>query len=248
MPSSREKIFLKDEAFKGRIVGPEGKNIRFLEEKLHVKLLLDLEPSTLIITSWDPEKREFAKRVIAALLIDGKIFPKRIEEVMDRVKEEWEGEITKIGEAVCRELGLSFPHRRISHVLGKLSFRYSFGQNLLDHSKEVSLILGNMAVELGLSEALGRRIGLLHDIGKALVSKMKSHAMAGMELLSTYGESLEVSNGVGCHHFEVEPITELGSLCHLADALSAGKEGAERESLSIASHQKLLKGQTSFSK
>jgi ribonuclease Y len=186
--------------------------------------------------------------VIETLLLDGKIFPKRIEEVIDRVKQGWDREITKIGEGAFRELGLTFSHPSISHVLGKLSFRYSFGQNLLDHSKEVGLILGNMAVELGLSEALGRRIGLLHDIGKAIVSEEKSHALAGMELLSNYGESPEVSNGVGCHHFEVEPITEIGSLCHLADALSAGKEGARRETLSLASHQKLLKGPTSFSK
>jgi|GEM_PF-2306130 len=223
LPTFSETIPLPDESLRGRIVGPEGKNIRFLEEKLGVKLILDKE---LTLSSLDPEKRFFSKKVLELLLAEGKIFPKKIEEAIEKVSLHLEGEIRKLGETACRELGLSLPHPTISCILGKLSFRYSFGQNLLDHSKEVALILGNLAAELHLSVALGKRIGLFHDIGKALVGPSESHALAGMEFLKAHGESEAVSNGVGCHHFEVEPLTEIGSLCHLADALSAGREGA----------------------
>lgn len=235
LPSFTETVPLLDEALRGRIVGPEGKNIRYLEEKLGVKLVLEKE---LILTSLDPEKRFFSKKVIETLLLDGKIFPKKIDEIIEKVSLHLEGDIRKLGEGACRELGLTLPHPSISHVLGKLAFRYSFGQNLLDHSKEVGAILGSLAVELHLSEAVGKRIGLFHDIGKALVSTKESHALAGMEFLKAHNESEAVSNGVGCHHFEVEPLTQIGSLCHLADALSAGREGARLENMSYFARNK----------
>lgn len=235
LPTFSETIVLTDESLRGRIVGPEGKNIRFLEEKLGIKLILEKE---LTLTSVDPEKRFFSKKVIEMLLLDGKIFPKRIEEVIEKVSLHLEGEIRKVGEGACQELGLSLPHPSISHVLGKLSFRYSFGQNLLDHSKEVATILGSLADELHLSVAVGKRIGLFHDIGKALVGTSSSHAIAGMEFLKAHGESEAVSNGVGCHHFEVEPLTQIGSLCHLADALSAGRGGVRLENMSYFAQKK----------
>ena len=234
-PLFSEIIPVQDETLRRRIVGPEGKNIHFLEEKLGVKLILEKE---LVLTSVDPEKRFFSKKVIESLLEDGKIFPKRIEEVIEKVALHLEGEIRKVGEKACSELGLSLPHPSISHILGKLSFRYSFGQNLLEHSKEVATILGNIAAELHLSVAVGKRIGLFHDIGKALVQSPQSHAIAGMEFLKAHGESEAVSNGVGCHHFEVEPLTQIGSFCHLADAISAGREGARLEHMSVFARKK----------
>ncbi len=219
-------VMLPSDEMKGRIIGREGRNIRLLERELGINILIDDTPGAVVLSGFDPIRKHTAKLVLSELISDGRIHATRIQEAITRQKAEVQKQILKYGEDAALRAGCLDMHPALMTLLGQLSFRYSYGQNILDHSLEVSYLLGLMAAELGLNERLAKRIGLLHDIGKAVSHEVGgSHAMVGYELALRHGESKEVANGIGCHHFEMEPITIEGSLCHGADALSASRPG-----------------------
>jgi ribonuclease Y len=223
---------IDNEEIKGRIVGKEGRNIRTFEELTGTTLLMDESPHSILISCFDPIRREIAQRALRILINDGKIFPTRIEEVVHATKIKVDEIIREKGEEGACKACVTSLHPELIKLLGKLHFRYSLGQNVLDHSIEVSQLLGLIAEEVGGNGNLARRIGLLHDIGKALDElKGKSHAIIGMEWAKKFGEKEEVSNGIGCHHFEIEALTLEGSLCNVADSISAGRTGARLERL-----------------
>jgi ribonuclease Y len=212
---------------KGRVIGREGRNIRMLERELGVNILVDDTPGAIVLSGFDPIRKHLAKLVLTELLQDGRIHPTRIQEVIERQRQEIDRQIHQFGEDAAMRAGAINLHPELMALLGRLKFRFSYGQNILEHSLEVSYLMGLMAEELGLSAPLARRIGLLHDIGKAVSHEVSgSHALIGRDLALKYGESPEVANGIGCHHREIEPITVEGSLCGAADALSASRPGA----------------------
>lgn len=220
------------EDVKAKVVGKEGRNIRTFEELTGTTLLMDDSPHSILISCFDPIRREIATRALKVLIAEGKIYPSRIEEVVHATKSKVEEITLQKGEEGAARAGVFGLHPNLIKLLGKLHFRYSLGQNLLDHSIEVSYFLGLIADELGLKSPLARRIGLLHDIGKAIEEqKGKSHALAGMDFARSHGEPEEVCNGIGCHHFEVEAATLEGSLCHVADSLSASRPGSRQDKL-----------------
>lgn len=229
---SLSTIPLPSDEIKGRIIGREGRNIRALENATGVNFIIDETPSTLLLSGFDPVRKQIAKVALNELILDGRIHPSRIEEAVAKAEQQIEKEIKKAGEEAALQAGAINLHPELIKLLGKLRFRYSYGQNILDHSVEVSHLLGMMAAELGLNQARAKRIGLLHDIGKAVTHEMEgSHATIGYELAKRYGESEEVANGIGCHHQEMPPLTEEGSLCSAADALSAARPGARIEAV-----------------
>jgi ribonuclease Y len=215
---------------KGRIIGREGRNIRALEKACGVTFLLDDTPQAVVISSFDPIRKAIAKMALTELIQDGRIHPTRIEEAVEKATKQMQKLIQQHGQDATLRIGAVNVHPELITLLGKLKFRFSFGQNILDHSLEVAHLLGIMASELNLDSQLAKRIGLLHDIGKAVSHEVQgSHAMIGYDLALKYGESKEVANGIGCHHFELDPITIEGSLCHAADAISASRPGARLE-------------------
>ncbi len=223
-------VSLPSEEMKRRIIGREGRNIRALEQLIGVNFLID--DSAVVISGFDPIRRHIAKTVLTELIHDGRIHPTRIEEIVRRTEKMIEKKIKETGEDAAVRAGVVHLHPHLANLLGKLHFRTSFGQNILEHSLEVSSILGLMASELGLDGALARRIGLLHDIGKAIShEKEGSHALVGYESALKYGEKEEVANGIGCHHDEMPPLTVEGSLCSAADAISGGRPGARNEAI-----------------
>lgn len=223
---------IDDEDIKGKVVGKEGRNIRTFEELTGTTLLMDDSPHSILISCFDPIRREIASKALRILVAEGKIYPSRIEEVVRAMQMKVEEIICQKGEAGAAKAQVFGLHPELIKLLGKLHFRYSLGQNLLEHSIEVSHLLGLIAEEMGLNGSLARRIGLLHDIGKAIdSSKGKSHAIIGMEFAKSCGEREAVYNGIGCHHFEVESKTLEGALCHIADALSASRPGGRQERL-----------------
>lgn len=218
--------------YKKRIVGREGKNIRTFEKITGVDLLMDDLPDSVVISSLDPLKKEIAKQSLQSLLKDGRIHPTRIESVVAQVSLSMKQEILSRGKQAAEKCLVSNLKDSLLNYLGQLSFRYSKGQNILSHSQEVSCLMGMMAAELGLDESVSRRIGLLHDIGKALSQDHEgSHALAGAELALNYGESQQVANGIASHHNEVPFETTEAYLCQVADRLSGGKPGARKELL-----------------
>lgn len=228
---SATTILLPREEMKAWIIGREGRNIRAFERAAGVNLLIEENPGAVTLSSFDPLRKAIAKRALQKLLDEGRIFPARIEEVIEEVEQGIEKEILKKGEDAAVRTGAYPLHPKLYRLLGLLHFRTSLGQNVLDHSIEVAAIMGLFAAELRLDIRLAKRIGLLHDIGKAIShDKEMSHARAGYELARELGETEEVANGIGCHHFEMEPQTVEGSLCHSADAVSAGRPGARSES------------------
>lgn len=225
-------LSVSDQEMKGRIIGREGRNIRALEKAAGVNILMDDAPNTIVISGFDPIRRHIAKLALKELMLDGRIHPTRIDEAVAKAAETAQKQIKEAGEEALFQLGIADLHPELVALLGKLNFRYSYGQNILQHSIEVSYLLGMMAAELGLDEKLARRIGLLHDIGKAASHELQgSHATIGYDLVKKYGEKEEVANGVGCHHGEMMPITVEGSLCGAADALSAARPGARIEAV-----------------
>lgn len=217
---------LPSDVIKGRIIGREGRNIRYLEELCGVSLVLDDTPSAILISGFDPIRKEIAKNALQELIKDGRIHPTRIEEVVRTCQENIQSEISLHGSAALLATGVGPMHPELTSILGKLHYLQSVGQNLLKHSIEVSLLMGLIAIELDLNAALAKRIGLLHDIGKAFHSESTSHAQAGYALALKYGESKEVAHGIGAHHEEMDPLTIEGSLCPAADAISSGRPGA----------------------
>ncbi len=225
-------VELPSDDMKGRIIGREGRNIRALEMATEVDFIVDDTPEAVILSSFDPLKREIAKLAVQKLVADGRIHPARIEEVVDKVKEEIEERIREIGHEVVVELGIKDLHPELEYYLGKLKFRTSFGQNALAHSKEVALIAAFMAREIGANVDVALRAGLLHDIGKAIDRDYnQSHVDLSVMLTRKYGESEEVIQAIASHHDEVNFPSVEAVLIQAADTLSAARPGARRELL-----------------
>lgn len=225
-------VELPSDDMKGRVIGREGRNIRAFEMMTGVNLIVDDTPEAVLISSFDPYRREVAKISLEALISDGRVHPARIEEVVEKVRAEMEEEILSEGSSAADEVGVHDLPEDLNRLLGMLKFRTSYGQNVLRHSVEVATIAGIMAAELGCDEAVARRGGLLHDIGKAVDQEREgTHLQIGIKLLRKYGESREVIQAMEAHHFDVEPATVEAVLVQAADALSAARPGARRDML-----------------
>src|SRR5437773_1634421 len=225
-------VALAGDDIKGRIIGREGRNIRAFEAATGVTVLIDDTPNAVVLSGFDPVRREIAREAMQRLILDGRIHPTRIEEVVARVSEEMDESILRAGEDAVMKVGLPSLHAEIIKLLGRLRFRYSFSQNILDHSIEVAHLMGLMAAELNLDPATAKRAGLLHDIGKAINHEVEgAHAIIGADFIKRYGESDDVVNGVASHHDEVPHTNVLGILVSAADAISASRPGARSETL-----------------
>lgn len=225
-------VALPNEELKGRIIGREGRNIRTLEKFTGINFIVDDTPGAVVLSGYDPIRLHVAKLTLQDLFSDGRIHPTRIEEAVEKAQVNTQKMIKQYGEDAALRAGCVDLHPEIHVLLGKLKFRTSYGQNVLEHSLEVSHLMGMMAQELGINSALAKRIGLLHDMGKAVSHEMEgTHAIIGHDLALRYGESKDVASGIGCHHFEMEPTTIEGSLCSAADAISASRPGARIEAL-----------------
>ncbi|MCU0772808.1 MAG: ribonuclease Y [Verrucomicrobia bacterium] len=225
-------IVLSDVDIKGRIIGREGRNIRAFENATGVTVLIDDTPNTVVLSSFDPVRREVAREAMLRLIQDGRIHPNRIEEVVVQVSQEMDQTITRLGEEAVAEVGIAPLHPDVSRLLGRLHFRRSFSQNLLRHSVEVAQLVGLMAAELGVNIEDAKRAGLLHDIGKVMDHEISGpHALIGADLIRRHGENAAVVNGVASHHFEVQPEGVIGILVNAADAISASRPGARSESM-----------------
>ncbi|MFZ0565228.1 MAG: ribonuclease Y [Chlamydiales bacterium] len=225
-------VSLPNKEMKRRIIGREGRNIRALEQAIGVNFVIDDTPNSVVISGYDPIRKEIAKQVLHELIKDGRIHPTRIENVTFEVQENFNQQIKDFGERAAAQAKVFTLHPELILLLGKLHFHYSLGQNLLDHSLEVSFLMEILASELGLDSELAKRIGLLHDIGQALSHQTKgSHALIGSEIALKYREKEEIANGIGCHHDEIPPITIEACLCSTADKISAERPGARNEAL-----------------
>ena len=225
-------ISLTGEEIKGRIIGREGRNIRAFEAATGITVLIDDTPNAVVLSGFDPVRREIAREAMQRLILDGRIHPTRIEEIVAKVKEEMEETILRAGEEAVFKVGLPPVHPDVAKPLGRLRFRHSFSQNVLDHSVEVAHLTGLMAAELGLDIQLAKRAGLLHDIGKALSHEIEgAHAIVGADFLKRYGEADEVIDGVASHHDEVPHVGPWGILVSAADAISASRPGARSETM-----------------
>jgi ribonuclease Y len=225
-------IALQGDEIKGRIIGREGRNIRAFEAATGVTVLIDDTPGAVLLSGFDPVRREVARESMVRLIADGRIHPTRIEEIVAKVNQEMDETIVRFGEEAVAKAALPPMPLEITKLLGRLHFRHSFSQNVLDHSVEVAHIMGLMAGELGLDMMSAKRAGLLHDIGKAMTHEVEGpHAIVGADLIKRHGESDAVVNGVASHHNDVEPIGPLGILVSAADAISASRPGARSENL-----------------
>jgi len=225
---------LPSDEMKGRVIGREGRNIRALEAATGVNLLIDDTPEAVVITGFDPVRRQIAKQALEQLVADGRIHPARIEEVVAKVEENMEETIRHGGEEAAYEVGIQNVHPELLRTLGRLMFRTSYSQNVLRHSIEVAHIMGMMAAELGLDTGTAKRVGLFHDIGKALDHKVEGpHAIIGANLLKRCDESSDVVHGVAAHHNDVEPENLFAILASSADAISGSRPGARSEKTEI---------------
>lgn len=215
---------------KGRIIGRDGRNIKTLEATTGVEIIIDDTPDLIILSSFDPVRREIARLSLEMLVADGRIQPARIEEVVAKVKKQIEQEIMKVGKDTLIDLGITNMHPDLIRLVGKMKYRTSFGQNLLAHSKEVALMSATMAAELKLNPKLAKRAGLLHDIGKVPDNEPElPHAILGMKLAEKYKEHPEVINAIGAHHDEVEATSLLAPIIQICDAISGARPGARRD-------------------
>lgn len=230
--TSTATVALTGDDMKGRIIGREGRNIRAFEAATGITVLIDDTPNAVVLSGFDPVRREIAREAMERLILDGRIHPTRIEEVVTKVSQEMDETILHAGEDAVQRAGLPPMHVEIIKVLGRLRFRQSFSQNILEHSIEVAHLMGLMAAELGINIASAKRAGLLHDIGKALSHEIEGpHAIVGADFIKRYGESEEVVDGVASHHDEVPHIGLLGILVSAADAISASRPGARSETM-----------------
>ena len=221
---------LETDEIKGQIIGREGRNIRAIEAATGVDLIVDDTPEAIVLSSFDPLRREIARLSLQRLVADGRIHPARIEEVVDKTRRQLEEQIMEIGERTIIELGIHGLHKELVRIVGKMRFRSSYGQNLLMHSREVANLCGIMASELGLNPKLAKRAGLLHDIGKVPDEETElSHALLGAKLAEKYGENPAVVNAIGAHHDEMEMEYVISPIIQTCDAISGARPGARRE-------------------
>lgn len=227
-------IPLPNEDMKGRIIGREGRNIRTIEAATGVNVLIDDTPEAVVISCFDPVRREIARITMERLVADGRIHPARVEEIVNKVKKEVENEIQKAGQETVSQLGITRLRPNIVNLIGRLKYRYSFSQNVLMHSIEVASMMGVIAASIGLDERKAKRAGLLHDIGKAVDHEVEgTHAAIGAELLKRAGEDEDICNAVAAHHEEVEKTSLMGILVQICDTLSASRPGARSETTEL---------------
>lgn len=221
---------IDNDEMKGRIIGREGRNIRALEAATGVEIIVDDTPEAIILSCFDPIRREIARLSLHRLVQDGRIHPARIEEIVTKTRKQLEEEIVEIGERTCIDLGIHGLHPELIRMVGRMRYRSSYGQNLLQHSREVAHLCATMAAELGLNVKLAKRAGLLHDIGKVPEDDPETpHALLGMKLAEKYKEHPDVINAIGAHHDEIEMTTMISPIIQACDAISGARPGARRE-------------------
>jgi ribonucrease Y len=221
---------IESDEVKGRIIGREGRNIRALEAATGVEIIVDDTPEAIMLSCFDPVRRELARLALHQLVSDGRIHPARIEEVVAKIRKQLEEEIAETGRRTCIDLGIHGLHPELTRMVGRMKYRSSYGQNLLQHSREVANLCAIMASELGLNVKLAKRAGLLHDIGKVPDEDPElPHAILGMKLAEKYGEKPDICNAIGAHHDEIEMTTMISPIVQVCDAVSGARPGARRE-------------------
>lgn len=223
---------IENEDVKGRIIGREGRNIRAFEAATGVEVIVDDTPEAIILSCFDPVRREVARLALHKLVQDGRIHPARIEEVVNKTVKQIEDEIIRIGKRTVMDLGIHGVHAALIKCIGRMKYRSSYGQNLLQHSREVANLAGTMAAELGLDPKIAKRAGLLHDIGKVPEDESETpHAILGMQWAEKYGENAEVCNAIGAHHDEIEMTSMISPIVQVADGISGARPGARRQAM-----------------
>ncbi len=221
---------IDNDDIKGRIIGREGRNIRALEAATGIEIIVDDTPEAIILSGFDPVRREIARLSLHRLVTDGRIHPARIEEVVQKTKKDVDNEIIEHGERAVIDLGINGLHPELIRIVGRMRYRSSYGQNLLQHSREVANMCAIMAAEFGLDPKMAKRAGLLHDIGKVPDEDAETpHALLGMKWAEKYGESPEVCNAIGAHHDEIEMTNLISPIVQACDAISGSRPGARRE-------------------